>query len=450
MSFLARLFSLRGRVDRQTYAIVGFTLMFLKYGVDATCIYFATDVFWTPFDYLSPLFMLRQERLGDASPAFQLFLAAWTLPFLWIGVSMTMRRAYDAGHSGWWGLLFFVPIVNYVAMIWLCIEPTREQRLAPDREPKPVVSESLANAMLAVPVSIAVSALLLLFSVYVASSYGMALFAGTPFLLGAVGGFLYNRAAPRSLTGTMGVVLLSVLIAGGVLILFAFEGVICLAMAAPIVTPVALLGGFFGRAVALFGHQPAYPAFAAAFLVMPAMTALEAKLNETASYEVITAIEIDAPPEAVWPNVVSFTELPEPSRLLFRTGIAYPKRARIEGSGVGAVRHCEFSTGSFVEPITRWDEPATLSFDVLEQPPPMHEWSPYKDLQPPHLDGYIQSRRGEFRLIALPGNRTRLEGSTWYDLRIYPAGYWRLWSDLLIHRIHTRVLEHVKRETEAL
>jgi hypothetical protein len=26
---------------------------------------------------------------------------------------------------------------------------------------------------------------------------------------------------------------------------------------------------------------------------------------------------------------------------------------------------------------------------------------------------------------------------------MWPAGYWRLWSDMIIHRIHGRVLEHV-------
>jgi hypothetical protein len=27
--------------------------------------------------------------------------------------------------------------------------------------------------------------------------------------------------------------------------------------------------------------------------------------------------------------------------------------------------------------------------------------------------------------------------------------YWRLWSDYIIHRVHTRVLEHIKMEAEA-
>jgi len=150
----------------------------------------------------------------------------------------------------------------------------------------------------------------------------------------------------------------------------------------------------------------------------------------------------------VWPHVIGFSELPEPSQWFFRLGIAYPQRATIVGSGVGAVRRCEFSTGAFVEPITAWEPGRRLAFDVESQPAPMHELSPYRHVHPPHLDGYLRSKRGEFRLVALPGGRTRLEGSTWYELELYPQDYWTLWSDGCIHLIHRRVLDHVKKLSE--
>jgi hypothetical protein len=48
-------------------------------------------------------------------------------------------------------------------------------------------------------------------------------------------------------------------------------------------------------------------------------------------FEVHTAVEIAARPEQVWRHVVTFSEIPEPQEWYFRTGIAYPKRALIEG-----------------------------------------------------------------------------------------------------------------------
>jgi len=141
--------------------------------------------------------------------------------------------------------------------------------------------------------------------------------------------------------------------------------------------------------------------------------------------------------------------MPAPDELVFRLGIAYPRYARIEGTGVGATRYCVFSTGAFVEPITAWEPGRRLAFDVTRSPAPLRELTPYAHVTPPHLDGYLAARRGEFRLIALPHGRTRLEGRTWYRLRMGPEGYWQLYGDYLIHRIHGRVLEHIRQLSEA-
>ena len=59
------------------------------------------------------------------------------------------------------------------------------------------------------------------------------------------------------------------------------------------------------------------------------------------------------------------------------------------------------------------------------------------------------SRRGEFRLVPLPGGGTRLEGRTWYEVEIFPQAYWQPWAEALIHRIHHRVLQHVKTLSES-
>jgi hypothetical protein len=107
-----------------------------------------------------------------------------------------------------------------------------------------------------------------------------------------------------------------------------------------------------------------------------------------------------------------------------------------------------FSTGAFVEPIEVWDEPRCLAFRVTDQPPPMEELSPFH-IHPPHLDNFLISLRGQFRLDPLPGGRTRLEGTTWYTNRMWPAAYWGLWADGIIQRIHRRVLDHVRAVAEA-
>lgn len=440
-------FTLREPIDRRTYLVHGVALVAFKYMVDAAAVWLVLGVFWTPLNYVSPLLGARAELLG-APLWFVGAMLAWSLPFLWIGVSMTLRRAIDSGRPPWLSLLFFVPLVNYFVMVLLCVSPSRGGP-GVDRLPaRPDIDERLRTAALGVAVGTGVALGMALFSTYVLEQYGAALFVGTPFLAGGAAAFIHNRRHARSLGSTVRVSAFTVVLAAGAVLLFGVEGAICIAMAAPLALVLAIMGAYLGRALALMRTaRPSHAVMVAAAL--PLIATIEGLLVRSPLHEVVSSVEVAAPPAAVWEQVVGFGELEEPSELIFHLGIAYPVRARLEGAGVGAVRHCEFSTGSFVEPITVWEEPHRLSFDVAEQPPPLHEWSPYASLHPPHLDGYFRSKKGEFRLVPLEGGRTRLEGSTWYELRIYPGWYWRIWADALVHRIHWRVLEHVRKRAEA-
>jgi hypothetical protein len=232
----------------------------------------------------------------------------------------------------------------------------------------------------------------------------------------------------------------------------ALEGVICLLMAVPLAAPLVVLGataGYFFQ-LARWGRVMRTTRFyTAMWIALPFALGGERWLQvKPELIAVTTTVEIAAPPAKVWNKVVTFSELAPPRELVFRSGIAYPVRATITGSGIGAVRHCEFSTGPFVEPITVWNEPHHLAFDVVEQPHPMRELSPYRSLHPAHLDNFFRSRHGEFRLTALPNGGTRLDGTTWYTQQLWPARYWQGWSDYLVHTIHTRVLEHIRAEAE--
>ncbi len=343
--------------------------------------------------------------------------------------------------------MVLIPGINFILMALLCALPGQGRISFAGQIPQPVVDHRLRSALLGIGVSVVISLLMLLVSVYAFADYGVALFLGTPILVGAVSAYLYNRPYPRDLSSSLLVAQAAIFVSGMAVLLFAFEGIICLVMLLPVAAVMGLLGGLIGYAVAVLS-----PGRATSLLLLvallPVAAGAERAYRPTPEYEVISSVQIDAPLEQVWPHVIGFSELPPPPDWYFRLGIAYPRRATIDGSGVGAIRRCEFSTGAFVEPITVWDEPRRLAFDVQSQPPPMHELSPYRHVHPPHLDGYLRSRRGEFRLTALPGGRTQLDGSTWYEFEMYPQDYWTLWSDLCIHRIHHRVLNHIKELSE--
>jgi len=282
--------------------------------------------------------------------------------------------------------------------------------------------------------------------IYFFGEYGVALFFLIPFFSGLATAILLNRkaayTAKDTIAGgitTMGFLLLS-------LLFFAIEGLICMVMALPLILPLNCLGSYTGYKISRSGKNKNELPAVILFFAIPLVSFIE-KEYLPASQSVITSIEIKASPETVWKNVIRFPPLKAPSEFIFKTGISYPVDATIDGEGAGAVRYCNFTTGSFVEPITRWEAPALLQFDVLQQPAPMTELN-FWDIDAPHLHDYFVSQKGQFRLIPLANGHTLLEGTTWYYHRIRPAAYWKLWSEYIIHKIHLRVLDHIREISE--
>ncbi len=286
-------------------------------------------------------------------------------------------------------------------------------------------------------------------SVSVFENYGWSLFLGLPVLVSFLAAFAWCYKRNKTFGSSYGVACLSILMLGGLILIFALDGLICLLMALPLALVLALIGASIGRLVAGAISGTAGTSMAALLaLSFPFLVGFEsATAPEPHVRTVTTSVLIDAPIDEVWDAVIAFPKITDPPQGIFRFGIAYPLEARIEGNGVGAIRYCTFCTGDFVEPITAWDAPNHLAFDVTENPPPMNELSLYEDMHAPHLHGHMVSEKGEFRL-SMSGDKVLLEGTTWYSHSISPEFYWGVISDEIIHRIHLRVLNHIKSHTE--
>jgi hypothetical protein len=118
------------------------------------------------------------------------------------------------------------------------------------------------------------------------------------------------------------------------------------------------------------------------------------------------------------------------------------------GEGLGASRICEFTTGPVHETIDRWEPGRALGFTIDAQPDPMRELTLYQGLRQPHLDGAVRNLRGELVIEPLADGRSRVVAKSWYEVRLAPERYWRVWSDVAIRAIHRRVLSAVKARAE--
>ncbi len=159
--------------------------------------------------------------------------------------------------------------------------------------------------------------------------YGLTIFAALPL---GVGGAAVWVVRPATGFGAAKAGALAVLGSLFLFLLLGLEGAICIFMSAPLAVPLGALGG----CVAYRAMASKDPWRGAAVLLMLPPATLTWDITAPApEFAVRTELEIAAPPERVWRHVVSFSELPEPEEWYFRAGLAFPRRARIEGSGPG-------------------------------------------------------------------------------------------------------------------
>jgi hypothetical protein len=455
---LSDLWSWHGEIKRGPFLFWGFVLGALKYNLDRFLVWQWSGQRWSLLDYSKV-----GEYLWPKFPTFEgvgqyAVLLALSLPFMTAGVLLTLKRLRSVQLPPWLVLLFFVPVIKIIFFLLLCVLPSRERLVAEAARQSGLKSwlgiliprSAAGSATAGIVFATASSAICVWVGTTVLREYGWSLFVGLPFALGFLSVLVFGYHEKQSFTRCMVVSLLSTVIAGAALLVVAIEGIVCLIMAVPLAAPISFVGGCVAYQIQASDWWQGKPTqvFCVA-LAAPLLMAIEhIQPPPLPMFSVTTSVIVEAPPTKVWQNVVSFSELPPPREAMFRLGIAYPIRARIHGSGVGAERHCEFSTGPFVEPIEVWDEPRLLKFSVTKNPAPMQEWTPYRDVHPAHLDGFLESRAGQFHLTALPNGRTKLEGTTWYHHHMWPATYWRWWSDHIIHTIHLRVLRHVKQLSE--
>ena len=433
----SNILSLRsGTIGRAPYFVAGVCLLAIKFGVDRII----SRVFerpWSPAEYIVPGASLGMLIANPQDRLFYTTLAIGAVPFIAMGVWLTVLRLRSIGVSPAWSILFFAPVINFAlfAILTALPERIRKGNVVSDASIPPASKvpqaiplsysqiparpfASLDRLLPANPTAMKAVAVLVpafvglavtVLSVQFLSTYGWGVFVGVPFCIGLMAAILFAVRGAPSLSSCIGIGCASLTVYGVLLILCAFEGAVCILMAAPLAYPVAILGALVGSALAARPDRvgDARQVMSATLLFLPMFIGAE-KLAapEAQTFVVTSSIDVDAPPEKVWANVIGFGQIPPPTELVFRSGIAYPIRAEIVGRGPRRVRRCVFSTGAFVEPITDWNEPRLLKFAVTSNPPPLDEWSPYSSIHPPHLDDFLVSNGGQFELTALSGDRT--------------------------------------------
>jgi len=287
-------------------------------------------------------------------------------------------------------------------------------------------------------------------SVAILGEYGYVLFLGAPLLLGfSSAAFLaIDGPEPLRVCITTGGISGSVVCLG--FLIMGAEGLICIGVALPLAVPMAMLGGLI--AFELF-HQRRLRHAEASVIIVATLLAfsavVEARVGHPAPvYLVEDSMLIHATPDRLWRTVTALDTITSRGGLLFRAGIACPRKTKIVDGRVGGRRVCTLTTGVLMEEIDVWRPGQRLAWRAVSTPPPMKELNPFAEVDAPHLHGFYRNVRGEFVIEPVSRGVSRLTRRTWYAHDLYPSAYWRIWCDMGASNIQRFVLDEVKRAAE--
>ncbi len=433
------IFSLRGRVSPLTYAAIAPLLLLSQHALVAiTHRLQGVPLVPDPEFWLVPL--RRLSTVSNLSPLEAAVAFAICLAVTWALAIFSFRRAAWANRGYGMATLAIVPAVQIpVIAILACMK----RRTADDESHSvdPAIASQLYRNVQGLLAGVAIITVAVLVSAVTFGAYGWGLFVLTPVTVGMTTAYISNRDADLGFGSTIGVVMWALALGGLALVMFALEGIICIVLAAPLAAVAALAGAAIGYPLALAGHRRGRPLLAVA--ILPGVFALDAAIPPSVAIVTHESTMIAAPPAAVWRALLSEEPIGGGPGLVGRAGLAYPIRAQLLGSGRGAVRRGEFSTGAADERITIWEPNRVLAFAVLRQPPAMEEMSPYRRVHAPHVDGYFSTSGTRFSLTALPGGGTRLTLQASHDLRIDPVLYWEPIARWAIRENSRRVLRDI-------
>lgn len=359
-------------------------------------------------------------------------------------VVLALRRARDAGYGEGLAAFVVVPILQAAVMLALSLKVT-----APTLQPAAFEPERRrAFPVVAVIVGAALSLGAVAVNAVWLAVYGWTLFIASPFLIGLVTGYVANIDQDIGLRRSFMYVVVALLLGALAVLLMAWEGVICLILASPLIAGAAWIGAVVGRSTARAGVR-GRSSTVASIAILPIFYLGEVILPPQASFDDTQSIVVDAPPMAVWDAVIHMGPIPDAPAPPFGWGLAYPVDGKILGEGPGAIRIGYFSTGVAYERVTDWRPGHLLAFDVLSDPPSMRELSPYAHVNAPHVSGYFRTTNARFDIMPLTNGRTRLSLTTHHDLDLEPALYWEPIATWAVDANKRRVLSHFARQAEA-
>lgn len=231
------------------------------------------------------------------------------------------------------------------------------------------------------------------------------------------------------------------------------EASICVLVAAPIVLPFALLGGWVMSLILNRRKDGGGGRLqVAAFLLLPfVVSPLEQRWEEPHETRTMrNAVEIAATPEGIWEQIhevpaIGREEIPD--QWIYLLGFPRPVAATLDREGVGGKRHATFEGGvSFYEVVTHWEPAKQLSFTIKADP----EFIPHTAFDEHIIVGgrFYDVLDGTYEIEARGEGRCVLHLSSTHRLSTRFNAYAGWWSEWVMDQIQGSILEVIRERCE--
>jgi len=274
-----------------------------------------------------------------------------------------------------------------------------------------------------------------------------------PFAMGCVTVYLAEMRGRQRVWVWIVLPWISVLAALGATMLALLEGLICVAIFAPLALILGSLGGVLGGLSGrIIRSRRTRSVTVACVMVLPLLTAPWERhaFHQLDLRRVENVIDIQAAPEMVWRNIERVPAIREdelPRSWTHSIGFPNPIEATLSHEGVGGVRNASFTGGVlFIETVDVWEPQQRLEFSITARTDriPATTLDEHVRVGGPYFDVL----RGEYRLEPLGNGVTRLHLSSRHRVSTDFNWYAHLWTDAIMSDLQRRILHVLKQRCE--
>jgi hypothetical protein len=237
---------------------------------------------------------------------------------------------------------------------------------------------------------------------------------------------------------------------GAVVLIFAMEALICVAMGLPIFFVFSSMGGALLCWWNLRREKRGDSSVLGLVLILPVLfSPVEALWQPpTTVREIYTWTVVDAPAAVIWESFVAVPRIqPEEERFAwFRAaGLPHPVEARLVNPGAQGVRYASYDNGMrVIEPVQIWELHQRYRFGVRLDPESGQHTPLWSDVAGEHL----QVQWVEYRLEPISPNQTRVFLASSYALETPINPYSAMWVDFLLGDFQHYILDIVTARAE--